>query len=446
MCPVASAPSDQGPVLGRIDRDGRLVSADPEFAALQSEAGSRVGAELAVPQIAFIAQLARKLGVPVSRPALVGGAEQDVEMWVRATPDGDEVALSLERWTFRAPAPPRLSSLFAQEREAGFAGASDEWAIDPQLRLVSLSTGLAKRIGIDAGDAVGQALTRFFRLEEDEDGTLPLLTGVAARTDFSGQRAVLRSSEQASYVLRGKVVHGADGQFAGFKGEAVPEGSSTSRNVQQGAAELDALLDEALRSPLDRIIETADGIVQQPEGRLRSEYADYASDIAAAARHLLSVVRSMKGEAAGQGDNVDLAVLAAAAAAMLESAAEARGVLIAIEPSAALIAQGDSRQVVQILVNLIGNAVRHSPEGGTVAISFNRSAGAARVNVADQGPGVEAADQQRIFERFERARSDEGGTGLGLAIARRLARAMGGDITLESAPGRGAHFTLCLPS
>jgi signal transduction histidine kinase len=59
---------------------------------------------------------------------------------------------------------------------------------------------------------------------------------------------------------------------------------------------------------------------------------------------------------------------------------------------------------------------------------------------------VEAADQQRIFERFERARSDEGGTGLGLAIARRLARAMGGDITLESAPGRGAHFTLCLPS
>ena len=97
-------------------------------------------------------------------------------------------------------------------------------------------------------------------------------------------------------------------------------------------------------------------------------------------------------------------------------------------------------------MNLIGNAVRHSPRGGTVRLAFARTAGTASVTVSDEGPGIAPADQQRIFERFERADTDEGGTGLGLAISRRLARSMGGDVTLDSAPGEGARFTLTLPS
>jgi signal transduction histidine kinase len=77
---------------------------------------------------------------------------------------------------------------------------------------------------------------------------------------------------------------------------------------------------------------------------------------------------------------------------------------------------------------------------------FSRTTGTASVTVADEGPGVAAADQQRIFERFERAHPKEGGTGLGLAISRRLARSMGGDVTLDIAPSGGARFTLTLPA
>jgi len=102
--------------------------------------------------------------------------------------------------------------------------------------------------------------------------------------------------------------------------------------------------------------------------------------------------------------------------------------------------------VIQILVNLIGNAVRHSPPGGTVTLRFDRTTDLASVTVSDEGPGIAPADQQRIFERFERAGPDDGGTGLGLAISRRLARSMGGDIHLESAPDLGARFMLILSS
>jgi signal transduction histidine kinase len=101
---------------------------------------------------------------------------------------------------------------------------------------------------------------------------------------------------------------------------------------------------------------------------------------------------------------------------------------------------------MQILVNLIGNAIRYSPAQSAISISFERRQGFAVVNVADNGPGIPAADQERIFERFEQGKSGGPGSGLGLAIARRLARGMGGEIELQSQPGVGSTFTLVLPA
>ena len=131
---------------------------------------------------------------------------------------------------------------------------------------------------------------------------------------------------------------------------------------------------------------------------------------------------------------------------MLDSSADERDVAIEMEEVEALPAKGEERSVIQILVNLIGNAIRYSPKNGRIAIRFTRAGDTASVSVQDEGPGVAVADQQRIFERFERAHSNEAGTGLGLAISRRLARSMGGDVTLDTPPGEGARFTLSLPT
>ena len=110
------------------------------------------------------------------------------------------------------------------------------------------------------------------------------------------------------------------------------------------------------------------------------------------------------------------------------------------------MACGEYRRVLQILVNLIGNAVRHTPRDSTIWVRVDSEGGRARVVVADQGVGIAAADHQRIFERFERLGLSGGdGSGLGLYISRRLARAMNGDLTVESALGQGARFTLDLP-
>src|SRR5580765_3698203 len=251
---VASVPSEPRPVLGRLDRAGRLISADAELEALQREAGSALGQRLALPQIAAVADLARKLGTPVSRPALAASTDHDIELWVQARPEGDEIALSLENWTVRAPAGPRLAAILGGGSEDETGGARNEWAADEELRIISLSPDLAELLGVDPDDVAGQSLTRVLRLEEDDSGEMPLISALAARRSFSGQRARGRANEAQSVTLSGEVVTGAGGSFAGFRGSVQSNGAATMATPDRTSA-FDHALDEVLRSPLDLIIE-----------------------------------------------------------------------------------------------------------------------------------------------------------------------------------------------
>jgi signal transduction histidine kinase len=236
------------------------------------------------------------------------------------------------------------------------------------------------------------------------------------------------------------------------------EGAAPSAAPSPGAPPRSAFaerLGQALRAPLAYIVENAERLRAQPEGPLRRDYTGYASDIAAAGRHLLSLIddlvdlQAIEGsEFTPEAEPVDLADLARRAAGLLAVRAADGGVRIdgpGVDES--VPATGDFTRALQVLMNLIANAIRYSPEGGQVWIRLEREGDLAAVIVADQGKGIAEADQARIFEKFERVDPNEpGGTGLGLYIARRLARAMGGDIAVDSAPGQGARFTFTLPA
>jgi len=110
----------------------------------------------------------------------------------------------------------------------------------------------------------------------------------------------------------------------------------------------------------------------------------------------------------------------------------------------------DPERLRRILENLVDNAVKYTPGGGQVQITtLPGPAGSARVEIADNGPGIAPEHQARIFERFyrvDKARSRElGGTGLGLSIVRHLAEGMGASVSVESEPGRGSRFTVTIP-
>ena len=441
---MASAPSDRLPVTGRVDREGRLVAADPALLRLQEEAGSRLGAPLALPQIAAVARSAIKLRVPLSRSVIAASAAQDLDLWVRADPDEEGALLTIEGWKERPPAPPRLTLVGGEPAAEVKPSTALAFATDSELRLTTVDDALAARLGALKSELVGQPLTRFVQLIDDGDGQMPLLAALGSRQDFDGQQVRLRGNDaNLMALLSGTAIRGPDGTFSGFSGRAAFE----AERIEDLPGVFDPALDEALSSPLDRIIAAADRIVDRSEGPLRSDYAAYAGDIAAAGRHLLSVVRSMTQQQDATDGDVDLAALAAEAVQLVQARADERSITLIVQgEDEPLRAAGDDRGVVQILVNILGNAIRHSPAQGTILVTQARLGHLATVTVADEGPGIAPEDQQRIFERYERIGDSPGGVGLGLAIARRLATSMGGDIELESTPGEGARFTLVLPA
>jgi len=137
-----------------------------------------------------------------------------------------------------------------------------------------------------------------------------------------------------------------------------------------------------------------------------------------------------------------------AAARPLRPLAGAKGVRLDVEGGGSE-AQADPQRLHQALTNLIVNAIKFTPPGGAVRVTSWRRDGEVGVTVADDGPGVPAADREHLFDRFYRVDSargrDVGGSGLGLAICREIAVAHGGRVWVESEEGRGSAFSLALP-
>jgi signal transduction histidine kinase len=444
--------------IGRIGRDGRLTDAEPRLADLNRRAGGKAGEPLAVPQIASIARLAQRLGIAISRGVVAADGEDDLDLWVRAEPDSEGVRIEVSGWqprtAWRAPAEDAV-------RDADFLRAEADWVweTDAAMRLTHVSIEAGARHGFDAGAMLGQPITLLFALEADDDGALPILSAAAGQERFDGQVAELRGTAKRVRLSASPRID-AQGRFAGFTGAATmldPASDGTTHNAPVDAdftGEFGARLERALRSPLSRIIANADSISAQLEGPLQGDYAEYATDIASAGRHLLSLVEELadlnaveREDFTVEAEPIDLADLARRAAGLLAvRASEAEVRIDKPDASEAMPVTGEFRRVLQILVNLIGNAVRYSPPGGSVWIRLERDGHFGCVIVADQGKGIAAEDQGKIFEKFGRVDpSEPGGSGLGLYIARRLARAMGGDIMVDSAPGQGARFVLTLP-
>lgn len=438
-----------------IDAEGRVVTADPVFSTLNDHAGGGIGQPIAVPALATIARLAHRLGILVSRGVVVGDTDAPVELWVKAEPIGKLVRLAISGWREGR----RIAPQPIEEPAAAAIGTDLGWDVDAALRFTYIALDGARQLGIDAIALLGKPITTLFQFEEDRDGSMPLLEAVAQRRPLDRQRALLRASTPRQVVLSAFVRRDPDGGFAGFSGSAnllvdpAAGGAPTPPSMASIAGDG---LNQALRTPLARIIDTAETISTSAEGPIQQEYVDYAAHIAHAGRHLLGLVDDLIDVHAIEREDfhptlsaIDLADVARRAAGLMSVKASEVGVAIARPlPALHVTAMADFRRTLQILVNLIGNAVRYSPEGGVVTVSVTTTPeGFAQVLVADQGRGIDPADHDRVFAKFERLDPLEAsGNGLGLYIARRLARAMGGDLTLESAAGEGARFTLSLPT
>jgi PAS domain S-box-containing protein len=224
--------------------------------------------------------------------------------------------------------------------------------------------------------------------------------------------------------------------------------------VEQMKSDFVSTISHELRTPLTSIYGFAETLLRRDELFTPAERSTFIGYIASESERLTKIVDALLNVARlDTGDlQVQLAptelepVLAEAVRSQEEALGDNGHSFVLDLPSARLAAQVDREKLRQILANLLDNAVRYSPQGGTVTVAARRRSDVVELRVSDQGVGVPVSEQERIFRKFYRGPGGNGGgTGLGLFIARGLVAAMGGRIWVESAEGEGASFIFELP-
>jgi signal transduction histidine kinase len=232
-----------------------------------------------------------------------------------------------------------------------------------------------------------------------------------------------------------------------------------------------ATVSHEIRTPINAVMGYAALLEMGLGGPLEEKQAEYVGRIQGSSRHLLSLVNDVldlskieAGEMAVRSEALPLRATADRAMEQVEPQARAKGIGLSLQWSCPEddVYVGDEDRVSQVLVNLLSNAVKFTAPGGSVTVTCAASAAGpptlpdagdrmwVAVEVADTGMGIPPDKLEAVFEPFMQVDAShtrrEGGTGLGLAISRRLSRLMGGELTVDSAPGQGSRFTLWLPT
>jgi signal transduction histidine kinase len=226
--------------------------------------------------------------------------------------------------------------------------------------------------------------------------------------------------------------------------------------ASQHKSEFLANMSHELRTPLNAIIGFSEVLMQRMFGELNTKQDEYLKDIYESGRHLLLLINDIldlskieAGRMELEATDFDLPSAIDNALTLLRERATRRGITLGRTLDEHLgMVRGDERKVKQVLLNLLSNALKFTPEGGRIDVSAGVHDGVAEIAVADTGVGIAPKDQEAVFEEFRQVGTADKkveGTGLGLALSRKFVELHGGRIWVKSQVGHGSTFTFTLP-
>ena len=237
----------------------------------------------------------------------------------------------------------------------------------------------------------------------------------------------------------------------------IEEKSEQLEIANRHKSEFLANMSHELRTPLNAIIGFSEVLVERMFGELNEKQDEYLRDIFSSGRHLLSLINDILDLAKIEAGRMELELGRFDLPAAMENAltlVKGRAATHAIALHLAVDGRlgefvGDERKIKQVLVNLVSNAVKFTPEGGRVEVRAAPANGGVEFAVTDTGIGIAPEDQEAIFEEFRQVGTDYAkkreGTGLGLSLTRRIVELHGGRIWVKSQVGQGSTFTFTLP-
>jgi signal transduction histidine kinase len=238
--------------------------------------------------------------------------------------------------------------------------------------------------------------------------------------------------------------------------DEIQEKGRQLEETSQHKSQFLANMSHELRTPLNAILGYTELMTDGAYGEPSEKMMGVLKRLEANGRHLLGLINDVldlskieAGQLVLELSDYSIQDIAQTVRSTLEPLAADKKLLFKIEvPSRLPSGRGDGRRLTQVLINLVGNAIKFT-DAGEVAIKAEAHNGSFRVSVRDTGPGISAADQAKLFQEFQQADNTitrkKGGTGLGLAISKRIIEMHGGKIWIESQPGQGSMFAFTLP-
>jgi PAS domain S-box-containing protein len=331
------------------------------------------------------------------------------------------------------------------------------------------NSGARKLFDADAGQVLGRPMSELFASEQPP----PDLLDTARRTGRSEGEGWCRRSDSSRFWAAVAVAHleDDDGDTYGFavvlhdlteRREAREAMQAALEREQQAAQELrrtNALKDEFLaiaaheiRTPLSvilgavRLLGADDDTPEEQADEIRTMIEAHAEDLHVIVERLLDFTRLQAGKVHLSAEPLQLCEELSAHVRSLGHHLDDHDIILDVDP-VELVTDGVALR--HVVTNLLSNAAKFSPAGSTITVTGHRDTSEVRITVADEGLGVGADDQERIFELFRHASRDvvtARGAGVGLAIVKRYVELLGGQIHLASVPGEGSTFTVTLPA
>lgn len=334
---------------------------------------------------------------------------------------------------------------------AAFAGmAEGVMVLDGQGRIESLNRGMTEMIGLDYADIVKKTPIEVMRNIELQDALNRFLKG----EEPAPREITLGTVHPRILDLTISTVKSPPGQEP--KTMLVFHDVTRLKKLERMRVDFVANVTHEIKTPLTAIsgfVETLEGgAICDPDlaNRFLQTIRENVLRLNRLVDDLLTLSSIELGESALRSESVALGEILDKATALIQAKASLKGVALQTDLPPDLPAiLADRDRAVQVLLNILDNAVKFSPEGGKIDVKAAEENEFVAVRVTDQGPGIPAGEIPRLGERFyrvDKTRSRElGGTGLGLSIVKHLMQAHGGAMEIESAPGRGATVTLRFP-
>jgi len=210
-----------------------------------------------------------------------------------------------------------------------------------------------------------------------------------------------------------------------------------------------------LRTPLNAVLGFSDLLADESYGPLNDRQRRYVEHIHTGGKHLLTLISDIldlskieAGRMELTNESLRVEAIFGEVLSVMRPLADKKSQSLSKNSQPGFVVRADSVRFKQVLMNLLGNAIKFTPKGGSIELGAHLAGGRVRVEVRDNGPGIPPTEQQRIFEAFYRLREfgkKTEGTGLGLAITHRLVELHGGELTLDSEVGKGSCFYFSLP-